>query len=72
MQTRSQTKLILNQLEFIFDFDESIAAWKANKKRGPNCTYTYVCQKKNKSGKICTRKCLAGENFCKCHVKNIK
>lgn len=67
MQTRSQTKALLNQLEFVFDFDASIAAWKANKKRGPNCTYTYVCQKKTISGEFCKRKCLAGQHFCKAH-----
>ena len=67
MQTRSQTTSVLNELEFVFDFDASIAAWKSNKKRGPNCTYTYVCQKKNKNGDFCKRKCLAGEHFCKCH-----
>jgi hypothetical protein len=70
MQTRSQTKAILNELEFVFDFDASIAAWKANKKRGPNCTYTYVCQKINKNGEFCKRKCLGGQHFCKCHLKN--
>ena len=69
MQTRSQTKALL--LEFVFDFDASIAAWKANKKRGPNCTYTYVCQKKTISGNFCKKKCLAGEHFCISHlIKN--
>jgi hypothetical protein len=68
MQTRSQTKALLNELEFVFDFDASIEAWKANKKRGPNCTYTYVCQKKTSSGNFCKRKCLAGEHFCSSHV----
>ena len=67
MQTRSQSKTIANELEFVFDFDASIAAWKANKKRGPNCTYTYVCQHKIHTGEFCKRKCLAGEHFCSTH-----
>jgi hypothetical protein len=71
MQTRSQSKIILNQLEFVFDFDAASEAWKANKKRGLNCTYTYVCQQKNTSGKSCAKKCLAGEHFCKAHIKKL-
>jgi len=68
MQTRSQSKIISNELEFIYDFDAASEAWKANKKRGSNCTYTYVCQKQMISGNFCQRKCLASENFCSTHL----
>lgn len=72
MQTRSQTKALLNQQiqsnNFdTFDFDEASRAWKANKKSIGNGSYVYVCQKKNKNGEFCKRKCLTGEHFCRCH-----
>jgi hypothetical protein len=77
MQTRSQTKALLNKqielknLEFIFDFDESSRAWKANKRSIGNGSYVYVCQKPTITGKTCARKCLAGIDFCSVH-KNKK
>jgi len=70
MQTRSQTNTILNKFvyEVVIDFDGASEAWKANKKTAGNGTYTYVCQKKTITGNSCTKKCLAGEHFCKIHV----
>lgn len=68
MKTRSQSKALLNKLEFIYDFDAASEAWKVNKKRGSNCTYTYVCQKKTITGNFCQRKCLDGEHFCSTHL----
>jgi hypothetical protein len=69
MQTRSQSKALLNQFEFVFDFDAASEAWKSNKKSIGNGTYMYVCQKRTLTGKPCSKKCLAGENFCKTHYK---
>ena len=71
MQTRSQSKALLDKYEFVFDFDAASAAWKANKKTAGNGTYTYVCQKKTITGKICPKKCLVGVNYCKTHCKSI-
>lgn len=75
MQTRSQTKAILNKsnklnnIEFIFDFDESSRAWKANKRSIGNGSYVYVCQKQTITGKQCNKKCLKGIDFCSIHKK---
>ena len=64
MQTRSQTK----KQSFTIDFDEASRAWTANKKRIRNGCYKYVCCVE-KNGKLCNKKCLAGENYCKTHCK---
>lgn len=75
MQTRSQTKALLNKvnnLEFIFDFDESSRAWKANKRSIGNGSYVYVCQKPTITGKTCNKKCLAGIDFCSIHKNKNK
>jgi hypothetical protein len=66
MKTRSQSRSELNN--FIFDFDESSRYWKQNKKSMKNGTYVYVCQKQNKSGALCSHKCLPRENYCKKHL----
>jgi hypothetical protein len=70
MQTRNQTKALLNKLnnfEFTFDFDQSSIAWKANKRSIGNGSYVYVCQKQTITGKTCRRKCLSGIDFCSIH-----
>lgn len=64
MLTRSQTK----QQLFTIDFDEASNAWNANKKSTGNGCYKYICCAV-KNRKQCTRKCLAGENYCKTHYK---
>ena len=74
MQTRSQTKALLNKRNITeyavdIDFDGASAAWKANKKSAGNGTYTYVCQKKTITGRSCAKKCLAGHHFCNTHCK---
>lgn len=66
MQTRSQTKT----LSFTIDFDEASAAWKANKKNIGNGSYKYICCAV-KNRKQCTKKCLAGENYCKTHYNTV-
>lgn len=35
------------------DFDDAHDEWMANKKRGPNGTYVYICGKKMKNDKKC-------------------
>ena len=75
MQTRSQSKNLLNKsqlYEVIIDFDGASEAWKANKKSAGNGTYTYVCQNKTITGKLCRKKCLLGINFCKTHCNTLK
>ena len=72
MQTRSQTKALLNKPiqsnNFdTFDFDEASRAWKANKKSIGNGSYVYVCQKQTIAGKQCNKKCLHGIDFCRIH-----
>ena len=71
MQTRSQTKYEnSDKYEVIIDFDGASEAWKANKKSIGQSSYKYVCQKDLKYGKVCNKKCIAGEHYCKTHLKN--
>jgi hypothetical protein len=65
VQTRSQAKLARPLVApFVFDFDESSAAWKANKKRMGNGTYKYICGAPTKNNTLCQRTPLA--NHCHC------
>ena len=70
MQTRSQTNYEKSaKYEVFIDFDGASEAWKANKKSIGHSSYKYVCQKSYISGKICNKKCIAGEHYCKTHLK---
>lgn len=62
MLTRSKKQQQLQENEFVFDFDEASAAWRANKKSVGNGMYVYKCME-------CSRKVGFGENFCKTHLK---
>jgi hypothetical protein len=44
MQTRSQTRKY-NEIKFVFDFEESSRAWRANKKSIGNGMYVYKIKK---------------------------
>jgi hypothetical protein len=73
MKTRSQTKYEKSaKFEVKFDFDTASEAWKANKKSTGNGSYKYICCKLGKNNVHCNRKCLAGENYCKTHLKICK
>ena len=73
MKTRSQTKYENSaKYDVTFDFDAASAAWKANKKSIGNGSYKYVCSIIGNNNKICSGKCLAGENYCKKHSKMYK
>ncbi len=73
MKTRSQTKYEKSaKFEVKFDFDAASEAWKANKKSTGNGSYKYICCKLGKNNGYCNRKCLAGENYCKTHLKICK
>jgi hypothetical protein len=70
MKTRSQTKYEnLARYEVKIDFDAASEAWKANKKSIGNGSYKYVCAKRGKNNHFCSTKCLAGENYCRKHLK---
>lgn len=70
MKTRSQTKYEMSTpYEVKIDFDEASESWKANKKYIGNGTYKYVCAKRGKNNNCCISKCLAGENYCRVHLK---
>lgn len=69
VQTRSQTRK--QQLQtpvllppFEFDFDESSKAWRENKRKLANGTYSYICGAMTQTGKKCQR----GAN-CRLHCK---
>ena len=64
-QTKSETKQLY---EVNIDFDEASEAWRANKKSIGNGTYKYICAKRCKNNKLCTGKCLHGEDYCKTHL----
>lgn len=51
--------------EFEFSFDDSIAAWNANKKRVGH-SYIYVCGHILKSGKYCKNR-ITQYPHCHCH-----
>ncbi len=73
MKTRSQTKYENSaKYDVTFDFDAASAAWKANKKSIGNGSYKYVCCELGKNNDFCNRKCLAGENYCKTHLRMCK
>ena len=50
-------------------FDESSAAWRANKIVKPNATYAYRCRSVLKSGKACPWAATTLEQTCKRHSK---
>ena len=73
MKTRSQTKYENKPLyEVKIDFDGASEAWKANKRYIGNGSYKYVCAKIGKNNNCCIAKCLAGEDYCRVHLKMFK
>lgn len=77
MQTRSQTQSkkmlpVRQELEVNIDFDEASRAWKENKISIGNGSYKYVCCKRTITNKICSKKCLPGEDYCSIHFRSIK
>lgn len=59
MLTRSQSIA-----PFIFDFDESSAEWKANKRKLQNGCYTYICGTLLRTGEKCMKKPLKNKEKC--------
>lgn len=57
MQTRSQTKRVIFQLEVNIDFDGASEAWRANKISKGNGTYKYVCKTNKKTCKTNKKAC---------------
>jgi hypothetical protein len=81
MRTRSQKETKKEEIEkkeeekkdiyeVDIDFDGASAAWRANKRRMGNGCYKYVCESITKTGKNCTKDCIAGSTCCKIHSKN--
>lgn len=67
MRTRSQKEGIYG--DFVFDFDESIREWNANKKKLKNGCYEYVCGHiKSTENKKCNNKTVCGAK-CRYHAK---
>ena len=71
MNTRSKTRLLLQQLDynFDFDFDHSSECWKANKKSVGNGCYSYICGFLLKNGSRCQRVPLKNKDLCCIHHK---
>lgn len=85
MQTRSQTRKIQEvrpvvvppllderprqKFEVNIDFDDASRAWKENKVYIGNGSYKYVCCQRTITNKVCSRKCLPGEDYCRNHLR---
>ena len=70
METRSQTKIALYEVNI--DFDEASTAWRANKKKIDNGTFKYICCGLTKTGNKCLRQPLQNTEYCKIHTtKNL-
>jgi len=67
MNTRSKTRLLLQQLDF--NFDHSSECWKANKKSVGNGCYSYICGFLLKNGNRCQRVPLKNKDLCCIHHK---
>jgi hypothetical protein len=61
---------ISNELDVNIDFDHAAKCWRQNKKAVGNSCYVYVCGSLCKTGKMCEKKCLNGQNYCWLHSKN--
>ena len=76
MNTRSKTRQLLQELEFVFDFDNASECWKANKKSIGNGCYTYICGAGLKTGGggggVCQRSPMKCSDFCSLHSKKNK
>jgi hypothetical protein len=78
MNTRSKTRQLLQELEFVFDFDNASECWKANKKSTGNGCYTYICGAVLKTGGggggggVCQRSPMKCSDFCSLHSKKNK
>jgi len=64
------TKNITTLYEVNINFDESIEAWRANKKHTGNGMYKYICCGITKTCKKCNRQPLTNYDYCKTHIKN--
>ena len=71
MNTRSKTQLLLQQLDFEFDFDHSSECWKANKKYVGNGCYSYICGVLLKNSNQCQRVPKKNSDFCCMHHKKM-
>lgn len=47
----------ISEVESLVDFDDAREAWGANKRRGPNGTYQYLCMKIMGNGRPCPQVC---------------
>ena len=73
MITRSKKQQQLQANEFVFDFDDAAAAWRANKKSIGNGMYVYKCMAcVGFTNRECSRKVGFGENFCRSHLNKNK
>jgi len=64
----------VQELEFVFDFDNASECWKANKKSIGNGCYTYICGAVLKTGGgggggVCQRSPMKCSDFCSVHSK---
>jgi len=74
VKTRSQIKMENDNNNFYpfkvnIDFDEASKMWKENKWKLDGGTYKYRCMKEGHNGAKCISKCLAGEEYCRIHIK---
>jgi hypothetical protein len=65
MQTRSKTRELILSVDI--DFDASSRAWMQNKKRVGQI-YKYICGKQLDKGKICQRRPVLNQEFCRSHL----
>ena len=71
MLTRSKTRQLLKELEFIFDFNDASECWKENKKSIGNGCYHYLCGYSLENGDFCKKTPLKNKEFCCIHNKKI-
>jgi len=82
MQTRSQTKKLLEQPQeqqypvqlytVDIDFDDASAAWRKNKKSIINGCYKYICTVETTRGNICGKVCYGQLSCCWTHRRHTK
>lgn len=69
METRSQTKYLKNAKFIVeIDFDEAIIEWNKNKRKIENGCYKYLCNYICKSGNLCKREPISGNDYCSTHL----
>ena len=69
MLTRSKTRQLMKELEFIFDFNDASECWKENKKSIGNGCYHYLCGYSLENGDFCKKTPLKNKEFCCIHNK---